>query len=652
MRMKKFYIIIAALIAVSAASAQDIEATSYTKAFNDSVAKIAESFGNQDFEDAKRGFIATFDDKTDPVVNGKKLYDLHTWDFLKGNAPATVNPVLWRQAQLNSLTGLFEVIPNKIYQVRGFDIANVTFVRSDNGYIVIDASTTEETAAAALSLIKKYVGDAPIKAIIITHSHADHFGGVKGILDNASNKGENIPIIAPKDYFTNSVNENVLAAIPMFRHSGFMFGFYLPRNAKGFVTSGLGSGVIQNSYSASIPPATKEISENEESLTIDGLQLDFRLALNSEAPSEMLIYIPKYNALQSAEDINHTLHNLLTPRGAKIRNGLLWSKYIDGVIEKYGKTVDVSLGSHHWPVWGNKNVVTYWEKQRDLYRYIHDQTLYLANKGYTPNEISNIIKLPQSQASYSASREYYGTVSFNARSQYELYFGFFDGNPVNLDPLSPVEESKKIIEAIGGAGKALDIAQTAYNKGDYRWAADLLNKVVFADASNSKAKDLLAQTYSQLGYQAESAPWRDFYLQGAKELKDGVPNAVKKNEDNRDYSAITPSLYFDVIATRIDGYKNDASELGININFTDTGDKASLIFKNGALSNRVGSQLDNPDATINADKKIVYALFSKKVSLDSLLSSGNLTVEGDKDKLASFISKIETPSLDFNIVEP
>lgn len=651
--MKKISaILFAAMVASSSASAQNVEATAYTKAFNDSVAKIAASFGSQDFEDAKRGFIATFDDKTDPIVNGKKLYDLHTWDFLKGSAPATVNPVLWRQAQLNSLTGLFEVVPKKIYQVRGFDIANVTFVRSDNGYIVIDASCTEETAAAALSLLKKYVGDAPIKAVIITHSHADHFGGVKGILDNASNKGENIPIIAPKDYFTNSVNENILAGIPMGRHSGFMFGFFLNRDAKGFVTSGLGSGVKISSYTSSILPATKEIDDNEESITIDGLQLDFRLALNSEAPSEMLIYIPKYNALQSAEDINHTLHNLLTPRGAKIRNGLLWSKYIDGVIEKYGKTVEVSLGSHHWPVWGNKNVVNYWEKQRDLYRYIHDHTLYLANKGYTPNEISNIIKLPQSQASYSANREYYGTVSFNARSQYELYFGFFDGNPVNLDPLSPVEESTKIIEAIGGSDKAISIAQNAFDKGDYRWAANLLNKVVFADASNTKAKDLLAQTYSQLAYQAESAPWRNFYLQGAKELKEGVPATIKESRSGRNYNTITPSLFFDVLATHIDGFKNDSLNLNININFTDTGDKASLIFKNGALSNRVGALLDNPDVTIKADKQTIYRLFSKAEPLESLISSGKLVVTGDNSLLASFVSKIEIPTLDFNIVEP
>lgn len=626
------------------------EPSKYTRAFNDSVAHVAAAFGDQDFKDAKRGFIATLDVKTNPKVNGKQLYDLHSWDFLKGEAPATVNPVLWRQAQLNSLTGLYEVVPNKIWQVRGLDIANITFIRSKTGVIVIDTGTSSESAQTAYSLLKQHIGDLPLRAVVITHSHIDHFGGLQGILQSRTNLSDSIPIIAPQDYFNNSQTENVLAGIPMSAHSKFMFGGTLPRSAKGFVTAGLGSSLSQTSFTNTLLPATREIAEPEESIVIDGLQLDFWSAPDSEAPSEMLVYIPQYHALQSAEDINHTLHNLLTPRGAKIRNGLLWSKYIDNVISKYGNDVEVSLGSHNWPVWDNKNVVTYWEKQRDLYRYIHDHTLYLANKGYTPDDISHYIKLPRALASYSADREYYGSVSFNARSQYELYFGFFDGNPANLNPLSPAIESKKIVEAIGGEDKAVAIAQKAYDQGDYRWASTLLNKVVFANPSCQKARNLLASAYTQLGYQAESAPWRNFYLTGAKELlsKDNVKTFGKRYLS----SALSPDQFFDVIATRINGYAYDQNDLNINIFVTDSKEKLSVIYKNGVLSNRKGSWIEKSDVTLEITKGDLFTLFTNETNVEHLRSQNKLKVEGDIERLNEFLSHIEQPQTNFNIVEP
>lgn len=627
-----------------------VEPSVFTKAFNDSVTRIADSFGSQDFDDARRGFIATFSEADNPQVDGRKLYDLKTWSFLDGKAPSTVNPLLWRQAQLNSINGLFEVVKGKIWQVRGFDIANITFVKSKNGYIVIDASTNNATSAAALALFRKHIGKAPIQAVIITHSHGDHFGGVKGIVDNADNGGKPVPVIAPKDYFKNSANENVLAGIPMRRHSVFMFGLALPVGEDGYVTSGLGSSLkLTARVTSSLLPATQEISKDVEAVTVDGLKLELILAQESEAPSEMLVYIPEYHALQQAEDINHTLHNLLTPRGAKIRNGLAWSKYIDKVISRYGSDVEVSLGSHHWPVWGNGNVVNLWEKQRDLYRYIHDHTVYLANKGYTPNDISNLIKLPASQSSFSANREYYGTVSFNARSQYELYFGFFDGNPANLDPLSPAEEARKTVEAIGGAEKAISIAKEAYDKGDYRWAATLLNKVVFAEPANKEARLALANAYAQLAYRAESAPWRNFYLQGAQELKAGHVVNKLGPDALRDYTTLTPGLFFDVVATRINGYAADGNPVNINVNITDNNSKVALIFKNGALTNRPGEQTANADATVSGSKAELYALFSRQ---KSLADSKNIKTTGNSSKLQQFLDAIETPRTDFNVVEP
>ncbi|WP_031532705.1 MULTISPECIES: alkyl/aryl-sulfatase [unclassified Bacteroides] len=661
--MKKNIILSIAIAASLQATAQQLksqpfssqtEASSYTRAFNDSIAKVVATFGREDFENANRGFIARYDEKTNPKVNGRDLITLDSWDFLNKEAPATVNPALWRQSQLNSIHGLFEVVPGKIWQVRGYDLANVTFVRTDNGYIVIDAGTNEHGTAAGFELVKKHVGDFPVRAIIITHSHGDHYGGINGILKHVVNKGDSIPIIAPKDFFINSVQENVLAGIPMGRRASYMFGGSLKRDERGTVGAGLGNGLHINAAGSALLPATYEVTKDHETLTIDGLQLEFHLALNSEAPSEMLIYIPQYKALQQAEDINHTLHNLLTPRGAKIRNGLAWSKYIDNVLLEYGDKVDVSLGSHHWPVWGNDKVIELWEKQRDLYRFIHDHTLYLANQGFTPNEISNRIKLPLAISNYTADREYYGSASFNARSQYELYFGFYDGNPVNLDPLEPEVEGKNYVEAIGGAGAVLKIANKAYKNGNYRWAASLLNKLVFAEPTNKEARQLLAKTYSQLAYQAESAPYRNFYLTGAKEL-------LEKSEKNslqfggrggRSNLTITPTLFFDVIATRINGYKNDSQDINLNIEITDTDEKIALILKNGALTNRPDYQLKKAQGTIKTDKKSLYDLFSKLTTLDDLQNNGKISLTGDDTAIKTLLSLLEQANYGFNIIEP
>lgn len=627
-----------------------IEASPYTRAYNDSIAKVVAGFGDEDFQNANRGLIARYDEKTNPVVNGKPLFNLSTWDFLNKQAPATVNPALWRQSQLNSIHGLFEVIPGKIWQVRGYDIANLTFVRTAHGYVIIDVGTTEDGTAASYALVKKYVGDLPIKAIIITHSHADHFGGINGILKNCSQQATDIPIIAPQDFFTNSVSENVLAGIPMLRRSSYMFGGHLQVGEQGTVGSGLGNGLRLTTYTTALQPATQEIQKDIERQTIDSMEFVFHLAPNSEAPSEMLVYIPQYKALQQAEDINHTLHNLLTPRGAKIRNGLAWSKYIDNIIRRYGSDVEVSLGSHNWPVWGNANILRFWEKQRDLYRYIHDQTLYLANLGYTSNEISNIIKLPKAISSFTADREYYGTASFNARSQYELYFGFFDGNPANLNPLSPEDEGSRYVKAIGGEKAVLQQASEAYNTGDYRWAVSLLNKLVFANPKNKEARSLLANTYSQLAYQAESAPQRNFYLTGAKELlNEHQATQVYKPRSNE---ALSPSLYFDAIATRINGYKSDAYDITVNIEITDTGDKLALILRNGALTNRADYQLESANVTLATTKKQLYSLFNKEISLNELQKQGIIQLSGNKEALASLFSLLEAPNYSFNIIEP
>lgn len=416
------------------------EATSFTKEANEKVKKELPLTNRQDFDDATRGFIATLNIPYIQGEDGKVAYDLQAWSFLDKEAPATVNPSLWRQSQLNKIHGLFEVLPNQIYQIRGFDIANMTFVRSQNGWIVIDVLTSKESAQAGYSLIKEHIADLPIEAVIITHPHADHFSGLEAILESAPNKDKSkIEIIAPQGYFSDAISENLIAGVAMQRRARFMFGPLLPKNPKGNIGSGLGQ--VTSSGKKVIPLPTKEIPTEGETLKIDGITMEFISVPGAEAPSEIMVYFPQMKAFCVAEEINHTMHNLLTPRGAKVRDGQLWSKYIDQAIVNYGDQVEVSFSTHHWPTWGNTNVISYWEKQRDMYRYLHDQTLHLANKGYTPKEIAEMIKLPKSISQDFANREYYGTISHNTKSQYQMYFGWFDGVPANLNPLPPPKKA-------------------------------------------------------------------------------------------------------------------------------------------------------------------------------------------------------------------
>lgn len=631
--------------------AQNTEPSRFTKQANEQVLKTLPFDNKQDFEDATRGFIATIDEPAITGENGKEVYGLAVWDFLKQEAPASANPSLWRQGQLNRIHGLFEVLPGKIYQIRGFDLANMTFVRSDNGWIVIDVLLSKETALAGYNLLKKHVADLPVKAVIYTHPHVDHFAGIDAILENAPNQPNSIEIIGPKGFFEEAVSENLMAGVAMGRRATYMYGRSLPKNEKGNIGTGLGQTTAVGT-SGLVPP-TREISEEGETLRIDGVEIDFMSVPGAEAPVEIMMFFPEMKAFCVAEEINHNLHNLLTLRGAKVRNGQLWSKYIDKAIVKCGDQVEVSFSTHHWPTWGNKQIVGYWEKQRDLYRYLHDQTLHLANQGYTPREIAEMIKLPGAIANEFANRGYYGTVSHNVKAQYQMYFGWFDGVPANLNPLPPTEEGKKYVEAIGGEEAVMEKAKEAYNQGEYRWTATLLNNLVFANPNHKAARQLLADTYSQLGYQAESGPWRNFYLTGAQELTVGIAGKGKTSSNIARMSQnLSLEMLFDMLAIQINGEKAADKDIIINVSLTDTKEQATLILKNGALSNRIGILHAAPTVSLKGDKQTIYTSFTQPESIMANMQAKKLSVVGRLESLKDLFATFEAPDSYFNIIEP
>ncbi|MGL4909290.1 MAG: alkyl/aryl-sulfatase [Bacteroidales bacterium] len=652
--MKTKLLLIALAISMSTLSFAQTQpdASLYTKQANEHVVKELDFSNTQDFKDANRGFIAKYEGDFLVGENGKNIYDLSAWNFLNAEAPSTVNPSLWRQSQLNKIHGLFEVVSGKVYQARGYDISNVTFVRTNNGWIVIDVATSKESAKVGYDLLKKHVADLPIRAIIITHPHPDHFSGVDAIIEGCPNKDKSkIEIIAPEGYFQEAINESLMAGVAMERRARFMYGYFLNRDGKGAVGSGLGQ--TNSSGSRTLHQATREIKYTGEKLKIDGLEMEFMSVPGAEAPCEIMIYFPQFKSFCVAEEINRTLHNLVTLRGAKVRNGQLWSKYIDEALVRYGDNVEVSFSTHHWPTWGNKAIVDYWEKQRDMYRYIHDQTLHLANKGYTPKEIAEMIKLPKSISKEFANREYYGTVSHNAKAQYQLYFGWFDGVPANLNPLPPTEEGKKYVAAFGGAEVVLEKAKEAYEKGEYRWCATLINHLVFAQPEHKDARKILADAYYQMGYQAESGPWRNFYLQGAKELIEGVDTSIASLFDVESMIPnVSIEMLFDVVATKINGEKAADKDLIINIRITDTKEQASLILKNGALTNRPNVLHKNPHLTLSGSRRDIILSFALPQTLSKNIADKKIILNGKQDLLDALFSSLEPSNPYFNIVEP
>ena len=608
-----------------------------TIAANKASVKALDFSDRQDFERAEKGFIATFEE-------GIPAYDPTLYDFVSGEAPDTVNPSLWRQSQLLAKHGLFKV-SDGIYQVRSFDLSNVTFIEGKTGWIVVDPLISKEAAARAKALVDRELGEKPVSAVIITHSHIDHYGGIRGLADTYD-----FEIITPKGFVLETVSENILAGNAMSRRASYMFGGLLPRNPEGQVGVGLGQAISSGEPGLLYP--TREVTQDFESFEVDGVPLEFMLTLGAEAPSEFMFYMPEQKAFCQAEIINHTLHNLYTPRGAKVRDGKLWSRYIDEAIQQYADKTEVSFGSHHWPVWGKDDVMDLWVGQRDLYRYIHDQTVRLANEGHTMHEIPELLKFPDSIASRFANRGYYGTLSHNSKAQYQLYFGYFDGNPANLNPLPPTEEAKKFVDYVGGSAALLEKAQADYDDGEFRFAATALNHLVFAEPENADARNLLASVYRQLAYQAESGSWRNFYLTGAQELSRGILDLPRPNTASADMIKSIPlNLYFDLLAVRIDGAKAAKKDLELNFEISDTDEKAHLFLSGGALHHRMGKTKDDIP-TLRITRAGLDALNLKQKTVAELRKDGSVELNGNPLKIKAFFDLIEEPDYWFEIVRP
>ncbi len=571
------------------------------------------------------------------------------YDFIEGDAPASVNPSLWRQAKLNDINGLFEVT-DRVYQVRGYDLSNMSVIEGDSGRILVDPLTTVDTSRKALALVNRQLGERPIVAVILTHSHIDHFGGIKGVISAEDVRSGAVRVIAPKDFLIEAVSENVLAGPVMARRSMYMYGAPLARSPRGHVDSGLGKAPALSTIS--ILPPTETVDHTGQEMRIDGVDFVFQYVPHSEAPTELTFYLPQLRAFCGAEIVSQNMHNLYTLRGAKVRDALLWSGYIDQAIDLFGDRTDVVFNSHHWPVWGHDEVIDYLKKQRDTYRYIHDQTLHLASNGMTPGEIAETLVLPESLRRSFPNRGYYGTVKHNARAVYDFYFGWFDGNPADLDPLPPEEESKHYVEAMGGAAAVQAKAQAAFDRGEYRWAATLLNHLVFADPGDDAAKALLASTYDQLGYRAESGPWRDVYLTGAQELRHGVRSRDMLAAAGDILQNVPLDLFFTAMATRLDGPAADGKNMTINLVFKDVGQSFVLRLENAVLHHKQAPPDPQADTTVTLTRDVWLKLVTKKLGIKDLVFSGDFSIEGSRLKLVSFFSLLDTPGGNFPIVTP
>ena len=620
-------------------------ASAVTARANAAVANALDLNDTRDFEDARRGLIATPDELVVTMADGTPIWDMPAYAFIDGEAPASVNPSLWRQATLNNIHGLFEVTEG-IYQLRGFDLSNMSLIEGDSGWIVVDPLTTKETAAAAIDFAREHLGDRPVSAVIFTHSHIDHFGGVLGVLG----AGQDTQIIAPEGFMEEATSENVLAGNTMSRRAMFMYGSQLERSPRGHVGSGLGKSPAMGSPGIMAP--TRIIDTTGERLRIDGVDFVFQNAPGSEAPAELTFYLPAKKAFCGAELVSRNMHNLYTLRGAKVRDALRWSRYIDEAIRLF-PDAEVYFGGHHWPLWENTAIIDFLEKQRDGYKYIHDQSLRLASKGYTPGEIAEALELPEALRNSFPNRGYYGTLKHNARAVYQRYFGWFDGNPAHLDPLPSAQSAVRYVAAMGGAEAVLAKAREDFGRGDYRWVAELLNHLVFAEPGNREARELLARTYDQLGYQAESGPWRDVYLTGALELRRGPPEKGIGIANAADLLRETPiEQFFHVMATMVDGTAADGKELRIVFEFTDLGEVYTLDLKNAVLHHRRGKLTAQPDATVRITHALFLKMLAGQAGIRDTLFSDEVSVEGSELDLMRFFALLDRPDETFDIVTP
>lgn len=629
------------------------DATHLTQRLNQGVLESLDFSDTEDFEDAMRGFAGTVPRGEVLNAKGRPVWSMEPYAFLEGEgAPASVNPSLWRQARLNRLHGLFQVC-DRIWQVRGLDLANVTFIEGDTGLIVIDPLTFVESARAALELYHAHRPRRPVVAVIYSHSHTDHYGGVLGVVGEAQVAAGEVEVIAPCGFMQAAVSENVLAGVPMRRRAQFQFGNTLAPGVQSHVDSGLGKGIGRGT--TSLVPPTRTIDAPRERHVIDGVEIVFQLTPESEAPAEMHFFFPQMRALNLAENATHNMHNLCPLRGAQARDALAWSKYLNEALEEFVPQSDVVFAQHHWPVWGRERIERYVSEQRDLYRFLHDQTLRLMSHGLTPREIAETLFMPSGLAKRWHARGYYGAVGHNVKAIYQRYLGWYDGNPASLNPLPPQSAGLKYVEYMGGAEAIIERARADFARGDYRWVVQVLDHLVFAQPDHREARALAADAMEQLGYQSESATWRNAYLLGARELREGVRRLQSGGSGalNANVVSVLPmEMFFDYLAIRVDGIRAQDLEARFDWVMPDAGEAWRLTLVNGVLNHSRGSHGARADATVRVDRSALVRMLHEGSSLAQGLAEGALAVDGSRERFEAFLGVLEEFDPNFNVVEP
>lgn len=600
------------------------------------------------YDDAARGFIAAPSGQVTDA-SGRVVWDFADFGFLDGAAPETVNPSLWRQAQLNNHVGLYKVAEG-IHQLRGFDLANLTLIDGQTGWIVVDTLTSRETAAFAMAFARQHLGDKPVSAIVFTHSHADHFGGVLGVVSAAQVAESGIPVVAPEGFMEEATSENLLLGTAMSRRAMYMYGSRLERSPRGLVDNGLGKAVAFGAIGILEP--NRLVTTTPQEMTLDGVRFVFQNVPGSEAPAELTFYLPELRAYCGAEMVSQTMHNLYTPRGAKVRDARRWSRYIGEAID-HAAQAEVYFGTHHWPVWGQPAIREFLVRQRDVYAYLHDQTVRLMNAGMTAREIAEELRLPPSLDRFLAVHGYYGTVRHNVKGIYQFYLGWFDANPANLDPLPPQDAARRYVALAGGADATVAAARTAFDAGEYRWAAELLDHVVQAEPAHAAGRELLARTYDQLGYGAESAVWRNFYLSGAFELRNGAPATGTPKTLLLDLLQHAPiERFLEAMAASLDGPAAADLELKVNLVFSDLGESYVLWIENAVLHFRRAPPADDANATLTLTKPFFLRMVTGSAGAAAMLASSETDIEGSTLDLGRFFSLIQKAPGNFAIVEP
>jgi alkyl sulfatase BDS1-like metallo-beta-lactamase superfamily hydrolase len=639
-------------LATTAFAQESKPATEATRAANAAVLTQLPFEDQTAFELAHRGFVAPISQDAVEGAAGNIVWDPQRYAFIEEGsvAPDTVNPSLWRQAQLLNISGLFKVVDG-VYQVRNQDGANLTVIEGEEGITIVDPLLSTETARAALDLYHEHRGDRPLIAVILTHTHVDHYGGIRGVVSQADVDSGKTRIYAPEGFLDHAVSEGVLAGNVMSRRSSYHIGSLLQPSPRGNVAAGMASTLSAGTISLMVP--TDEITETIQTVTIDGLDYEFLLAPETEAPAEMVFYLKDRKLLDAAEIATHSLHNTYSPRGARTRDPLRWSKSLNQIIQLWGDEAEAMVVEHMWPLWGNAAINEHLGAQRDMYRYINDETLRLANHGYKPRAIAELIELPEALATKFSNRGYYGTTNHNVKATYDLYLGWYNGNPATLHELPEVEAAKRYVDMMGGVDAVVSKASAYFDEGEYRWVAEVVNHAVMADPDNRTARNLQADALEQLGYQAEAGIWRNYYLSGAKELRIGVkvlPTFKTASPDTiRSMSLVQ---FFDFLSVRLNGPQAAGKHITLNFEFTDLDEQYTLEMVNGVINHTAGTMADDADATITMTREAFNNITLGQLTRDEAIEAGDAAIEGDPAKLDELLSYLDNFEFWFNIVEP